>query len=193
MRIRIKTKWSKQEREVSVEDAVSVLAFNAWKIGMQALLEIENENFQVDTQTQRVDIMEEIVSFMIHITDRMVYESIDDEGRAALITLYAQKMSDHVQENARDFKGKGDHRTPFINKLNERMTDYSDTTWKADENIPGFSMGRVFGNHVSHALGPRDQKWALDYIQQVLLPEILTAYKKITRSIGLIETKPENG
>lgn len=42
MRIRIKTKWSKQEREVSVEDSVSVLAFNAWKIGMQVLLEIEN-------------------------------------------------------------------------------------------------------------------------------------------------------
>ena len=50
MRIRIKTKWSKEEREVSLEDAVSVLAFNSWKIGMQTLLEIENEDFQIDTQ-----------------------------------------------------------------------------------------------------------------------------------------------
>ena len=36
MRIRLKTKWNNQTREVSLTDTVSVLAFNAWKIGMQA-------------------------------------------------------------------------------------------------------------------------------------------------------------
>ena len=40
---------------MSVEDAVSVLAFNSWKIGMQTLLEIENNEFQTDTQQQRIE------------------------------------------------------------------------------------------------------------------------------------------
>lgn len=186
MRIRIKTQWSKQEREVSLEDSVGVLAFNAWKIGMQALLEIENENFQIDTQVQRMDVIEEVVIGMIHMLDRMVYETLDDNDRTALITLYAKKMSDHVQENARDFKGKGDHRTPFIKKLNERMNDFSETTWKQDENLPGFTMGRVFGNNIAEALGPKDRQWALDYIQQILLPDLLTTYKRTIASIGLI-------
>ena len=65
MRIRIKTKWSKEEREVSVEDAVSVLAFNSWKIGMKTLLEIENEDFQIDTQQQRIEVLEEVMAFMV--------------------------------------------------------------------------------------------------------------------------------
>lgn len=71
MRIRLNTKWNKQQREVSLEDTVSVLAFNAWKVGMKTLLEIENENFQTDTQMQRIAVMEEIMAFMIHILDRI--------------------------------------------------------------------------------------------------------------------------
>jgi hypothetical protein len=189
MRIRIKTKWSKYERDVSVEDAVSVLAFNAWKIGMQVLLEIENEDFQVDTQQQRIAIMEEIMVFMVHTLDRMVYETIDDEDRTTLISLYAKKLADHVQDNARDFSGAGDYRTPFISKLNERMQDYAECTWKDESNAPSFSMGRVFGNHTANALGTRDQKWALDYIQQVLMPDFMKTYKNIIKRVGLIENK----
>ncbi len=190
MRIRIKTKWSKYEREISVEDSVGILAFNAWKIGMQVLLEIENENFQVDTQVQRIEVMEEIMAFMIHTVDRMVYETIDDEGRAALVTIYAKKLADHIQDNARDFSGPGDYRTPFIDKLNLRMQDYAETSWKSETNEPGFNMGRVFANHIAETLGPKDRKWALDYIQQVLTPDFMITYKKTIKSIGLIEEKP---
>ena len=106
MRIRIKTKWSKEERDVSVEDAVSVLAFNSWKIGMQTLLEIENEYFQIDTQQQRIEVIEEVMAFMIQALDRIVHETIKDEDRAALISMYAKKIADHVQDNAHDFSGK---------------------------------------------------------------------------------------
>lgn len=189
MRIRIKTRWSKQERDVSVEDSVSVLAFNAWKIGMQVLLEIENENFQVDTQMQRIAVMEEIMAFLVHCVDRMVYDTIDNEDRTTLITMYAKKLADHVHDNARDF-AEGDHRTPFIEKLNLRMADYADTTWDDETDMPGFSMGRVFANHVAEALGPRDRQWVLDYIQQVLMPDFMTTYKRTIKSVGLIEDKP---
>ena len=191
VRIRIKTKWSKQEREVSVEDSVSVLAFNAWKIGMQVLLEIENEDFQVDTQMQRIDIIEEVMAFMIHTLDRMVYESIDDDDRGILVIMYAKKIADHVQDNARDFGGPADYRTPFIKKVNQRMEDYADCTWNNDTHTAGFSMARVFASHTANALGSRDQKWALDYIQQVLMPDFMTTYKKTIRSIGLIDIEPE--
>lgn len=191
MRIRIKTKWSKQEREVSVEDSVGVLAFNAWKIGMQTLLEIENENFQVDTQMQRIRIIEEIMAFLVHAIDRMVYDVIDEADRGALITLYAKKLADHVHENARDFEPNVDHRAPFIEKLNERMADYADTMWDDQRDVPGFNMGRVFANHVTEALGPRDQQWALDFVQQVLLPDVMQTYKRAVKQTGLIEENPD--
>lgn len=189
MRIRIKTKWSNKVREVSVEETVSVLAFNCWKIGMQTLLEIENENFQIDTQQQRIAIIEEVVAFLIHSLDRMVHNTIDDEDRATLIQLYAQKMADHVQDNARDFSGNGDYRTPFYEKLNRRFVGYANTKWDEEKNQAGFSMGREFANNITNTLGARDQKWALDYLQQVLLPDFFALYIKTVKSVGLIEDK----
>lgn len=189
MRIRIKTKWSQKEREVSVEETVGILAFNCWKISMQTLLEIENENFQVDSQQQRIAIIEEIVAFLIHSLDRMTVDTMDTEGRDALIQLYAQKMADHVQDNARDASGPGDYRAPFYEKLNIRFAGYADTKWDGETDQAGFSMGREFGTNVADALGARDKKWALDYLQQVLLPEFFTLYKRTVRSVGLIEDK----
>lgn len=187
MRIRMKTKWNKQEREVSLEDTVSVLAFNAWKIGMQTLLEIEHENFQTDTQMQRVAVMEEIMAFMVHVLDRISHDIMNDEDRAQLVSTFAVKLSDHIQDNARDFSGPGDYRNPFINKLNERMEDYSQTTWGKVGQEPGFSMSLAFGNFIADSLGPRDRKWVLDYIQRVLMPEMLETYKKILGRLGFLE------
>ena len=187
MRIRIKTKWSKEEREVSVEDAVSVLAFNSWKIGMKTLLEIENEDFQIDTQQQRIEVLEEVMAFMVQSLDRIVHETLSDEDRGILISMYAKKVADHVQDNARDFSGPGDYRTPFIDKLNQRFEGYSITKWNDEKDEPSFSMGREFGTNISNVLGPKDRKWALDYIQQVLMPEFYALFKKTIRSVGLVE------
>lgn len=189
MKIRIKTRWSKQDREVSMEDSVSVLAFNSWKIGMQTLLEIENQNFDVNTQMQRIRILEEISAFMIQAVDRMIYGTTSDKDRTETINYYAKKMADHVHENARDFGDLDDYRSPFIHKLNERFPGYSETRWDEEKDMPGFSMSREFANNVAEALGERDRQWALDYLQQVLLPDFFPLFKKTIKSIGLIEDK----
>lgn len=186
MRLRLKTKWNKQTREVSLDDTVSVLAFNAWKIGMQTLLEIENENFQTDTQMQRVAVMEEIMAFMIHMLDRIAYDIVDEADRQQLVSTYAVKLADHIQDNARDFSGPGDYRNPFIDKLNARMADYAETSWGKVAQEPGFSMSLAFGNFIADALGPRDKKWVLDYIQRVLMPEMLDPYKKVLGRLGFL-------
>ena len=194
MRIRIKTRWSKENREISVEDSISVLAFNSWKIGMQVLLEIENQDFEIDRQMQRIHVIEEISAFMIQSVDRMIHGTTSDEDRAHIITYYAKKMADHVHENARDFGELDDYRSPFIHKLNDRFPAYAETKWDEEADEPGFSMSREFATNVAAVLGDRDRKWALDYIQQVLLPDFFPVFKRTIKSIGLIEDKkmPEN-
>ncbi len=188
MRIRLKTKWNRQEREISLDDTVSVLAFNAWKIGMQTLLEIENENFQTDTQMQRIEVMEEIMAFKVHLLDRIAYDLMVEDERAQLISTFALKLADHIQDNAGSFSGPGDYRNPFINKLNARMADYAETSWSKVGQEPAFSMSLTFGNFIADALGPRDRRWVTDYIQQVLLPEMLGAYKKVLGRLGFLES-----
>lgn len=189
MRIRLNTKWNNQQREVSLEETVSVLAFNAWKIGMKALLEIENEHFQTDTQMQRLAIMQELMAFLIHMLDRMAHEVLNAEDRNTLINTYALKLADYVQDNARDFAGKGDYRSPFIDKLNDRLDTYAQTTWNAIAQEPGFSMSLTFAATISESLGPRDKQWALDYIQRVLMPELLAPYKRVIARLGLVENR----
>ncbi|HPY41588.1 MAG TPA: hypothetical protein PLM98_13780 [Thiolinea sp.] len=188
MRIRLKTKWNNQTREVSLEDTVSVLAFNAWKIGMQALVEIENQNFQTDTQMQRVAVMEENMAFLVHVLDRIAFSQLDEDDRSQLLSSFALKLADHIQDNARDFAGAGDYRNPFINKLNERLADYSESSWDQITQQPGFSMGLNFGQHIAASLGPRDQQWVLDYIQRTLMPEMLEPYKRVLVRLGLLTT-----
>jgi len=48
-------------------------------------------------------------------------------------------------------------------------------------------MGLEFGINISDVLGPKDKKWALDYIQQVLMPEFYSLFKKTVKSVGLID------
>lgn len=187
MRIRLKTQWNRQEREVSLEDTVSILAFNAWKIGMQLLLEIENENFQTDTQMHRVAIMEEIMAFHVHILDRISYDLTSEEERSQLISTFALKLADHIQDNASHIAGPGDYRNPFINKLNARMADYAETRWSKVGQEPAFSMSLSFGNFIADALGPRDRRWVTDYVQQILVPEMLGTYKKVLGRLGFLE------
>ncbi|HPQ96417.1 MAG: hypothetical protein KDI44_10190 [Thiothrix sp.] len=185
MRIRLKARWHRQEREVSLEDTAGVLAFNAWKIGMHTLLEIENQNFQTDTQMQRLAVLEEIMAFLVHVLDRHVHELLDEPDRERLLNACALKLADQVQDNSRDFAGPGDYRTPFIDRLNQRLTDYAETRWDSVKQEPGFSMSRVFGNTVAESLGPRDRQWVLDYIQRVLVPEMLEPYDRVLARLGL--------
>ena len=193
MKIRIKTRWSKENREVSMEDSVSVLAFNSWKIVMQTLLVMENQDFDINSQMQRIHILEEISAFMIQAVDRMIHGTTSDEDREATINYYAKKMADHVHENARDFGGLDDYRSPFIQKLNERFPVYSETRWDEDKDEPSFSMSREFASNVAAALGDRDKQWALDYLQQVLLPDFFPVFRRTIKSIGLIEDKTMPG
>ena len=124
---------------------------------------------------------------MIQSLDRIVYTSMNQDDRQAMISLYGAKVADHVQDNARDFSGPDDYRTPFIDKLNQRFVDYAETSWDEENHLPGFSMGREFGVNITKVLGPKDQQWALDYIQQVLMPDFFILFKKTIKSIGLIE------
>jgi len=104
---------------------------------MQTLLEIENDEFQTDTQQQRIEAIEEIMALMVQSLDRIVFSTINDEDHGVLISMYAKKVADHAQDNARDFSGPGDYRTPFIEKLNQRFIGYSETKWDEEKDEAG--------------------------------------------------------
>ncbi len=177
MGIRVKSRWANADRKHSPLEAAGALAFIAWRIGSNTVLNLENENFETDTQTQRLTIISEVMAFLVHVTDRWVSETMDQEQRQRFITHYALKLADHMQTNMADFEGKGkDFRGPFIDVLNERMADYAEFSFNEGE--PGYSLKRYLGDKVTACMGPRDQKWVTDQIMEIEVPEMLKALKK---------------
>jgi len=100
--VRIRSKWSAKNRDRSPEEIAGVVAFIAWRICTQAVLELENNGFQTDTQVQRLAIIWEFAAFLIHVTDRMMYEKMDEEERAVFISgslSYSCYRSHDVRED----------------------------------------------------------------------------------------------
>jgi len=175
--VRIRSRWKDKGRERSLEDVAGALAFIEWRIAGGALLNLENEGFQTDTQLQRLEVLEELCSFLVHVTDRLVHESLDDEGRQRFIIALALKLADTYHDNRVDAQGRGqDFRQPFIDKLNVRMGDYAD--FRFDDGEPGYAFKRYLGECVTNSMGPKDRKWISDQVMEIEVPEMLKTLKK---------------
>jgi len=175
--VRIRSRWKDKGRERSLEDVAGALAFIEWRIAGGALLNLENEGFPTDPQLQRLEVLEELCSFLVHVTDRLVHESLDDEGRQRFIIALALKLADTYHDNRVDAQGRGqDFRQPFIDKLNVRMGDYAD--FRFDDGEPGYAFKRYLGECVTNSMGPKDRKWISDQVMEIEVPEMLKTLKK---------------
>lgn len=177
MAIRVKSRWANKDRKHSPGEAASALAFIAWRIAGNSVLNLENEGFQTDTNVQRLRVMSEILAFLVHITDRWVADAMDEEQRRVFITAYALKLADYMQENMDDLAGADkDYRTVFIEVLNERMADYAEFSFT--DNEPGYAFKRYLGEKVTDSMGPKDRKWISDQVMEIEVPEMLRSLKK---------------
>jgi hypothetical protein len=175
--VRIRSRWKDKGKKRSLEDVAGALAFIQWRVAGAALLHLENEGFQTDSQSQRLDVLEEFCAFLIHIADRLVHETMSDEQRQRFIIALALKMADTYHDNRVDAEGRGqDFRQPFIDTLNHRMADYADFRFEGGE--PGYAFKRYLGERVTNSMGPRDRKWISDQVMEIEIPEMLKTLKK---------------
>ena len=175
--MRIRTKWNEKNRDRTPEEIAGVVAFIAWRISAQAVLDLENNDFQTDTQVQRLAIIWEFAAFLIHITDRMMYERMDEEERAQFITAMAKAMAKTMQENMEDFLGSGDYRPELIQTLNLRMNEYSQFNY-SEESGPSFPMLRDFGENITAVMGERQKKWVTTQVIDIEAPDAIKTLKR---------------
>lgn len=175
--MRIRSRWNDKKKERSPEEIAGALAFIEWRIAGNALLNLENEGFQTDTQMQRLDVLQEFCAFLIHVTDRRVHATMPDEDRRRFIVALALKLADTYHDNRVDAEGRGqDFRKPFIDLLNTRMADYADFRFEGDG--PGYAFKRYLGECVTNSMGPRDSKWISDQVMEIEIPAMLKTLDK---------------
>jgi hypothetical protein len=160
-------------------------AFILWRIAQQGLLNLENEGFQTDTRSQRLDVMSEFVAFLVHLADRLKAGQLELDERTEFITSLARHLADNMQENRTEAQGRGDYRKALINLLNERAADYAEFSMPDGE--PGYAMRRYFGENVRAVMGEKDNQWITDQVMDVEVPEALPPLKKALRELFSVE------
>ena len=182
---RVKARWNLKDRTRSPEEIASAVAANIWRIAGQALLNLENEGFETISRSQRLDVIAEFVAFLLHITDRLVYDSLDQKIRGNFINVLACRLTDIMQDNRLDADGQGEYGHAFIEFLNNRGGDYSECRFSKEEG-PGFSLRRTLGEYVRSQMGAKDNKWIPDYVMDVEIPKAMSSLQSILS--GLLDS-----
>jgi hypothetical protein len=181
--VRVKSKWSNKGKERTLFETGGATAFILWRIAQQGLLNLENEGFQTDTRSQRMDVIAEFLAFLVHLTDRNKAEALDTKERQEFISSLAKHLANTMQENRADVEGSGDYRGPLIALLNERSASYAECPMPDGE--PGYAMKRYLGECISAVMGEKDNKWITDQVMEIEVPEAIKPLNKALRELFL--------
>jgi len=176
--MRMKSKWGKNGKQRSVADNASAAAFISWRIAQDALLDLENEDYQTDSLSQRMAVVVEFVIFLAHLADRITFERMSAEEREAFVTTMVQHLARTYQASMEDIDGIKDYKKDFIDLVNARMSDYSEMPYDEDE--PSFTMRRYLGSKVQEVMGERHNKWIETQVLEINAPE---AVKHLNKAI----------
>jgi len=175
---RLKRGWSDKGRERSLEDIGGAISFNIWQISGQGVLDLENEGFQTDTHAQRLDVISEFSSYLLQVTDRMVYDSFDQDSRVKLINAAGLHLAGVVQDNRQAANGIGDYADIYLKLVNRRIGEYSKCRFDMDDG-PSFVFLRLLGDYVTESMGERDAKWITGYIIDIIGRQMFSSLKRI--------------
>jgi len=180
MALRIKSHWNYDEAERSLPEIASALAFIAWRISLDKAVNLHCERFVYESDGQRLAVIREYLIFLIQIADRQAAEMMDEQDRRTLITAFAKKVIEHVQDNSQDLLGPGNYGDPFIKLLNMRSGEYAE--FQLADDGPSYALLRHLGFEVQALMGEgQENRWVID---QVMDKDGYEAYKHFARAFG---------
>jgi len=141
------------------------------------VLNLENHDYQTDTQQQRLDIIAEVLVFTLHLIDRMTITRFSDEERQRFMGELGQKSAKHMHDNRCDIEGSGEYRSAFIELLNQRLAEYAEFDYDEQEG-PGFGMKRYFGEFVAQHMGEKNRQWVSGQMSEIEVRDIMATLKK---------------
>ncbi len=176
--MRMKSKWGKRGKTRTVADNASAAAFIAWRIAQDCLLDLENEQYQTDSLSQRMDVVVEFVIFLAHLADRITYERMSAEEREEFVITMVKHLARTHQSSMEEINGVKDYKEDFINLVNDRMSDYADMPY--DDGEPSFVMRRYLGTKVQAVMGEHHNKWIETQVLEINAPN---AIKQLNKAI----------
>ena len=177
----VKTRWRNKQGPRTLDDQAGVIGANLWKIALAIYKHLEKDGFKFGSDRQVTLILTELIAFLLQMTDRLVHGKLSDADRATLVTAVAGHLAKTMENNQHDLFGPGDYRTPFIAALTARARDYAE--FEYTENGPGYACQRYLGEKVSDAMATSDNKWVIEQMVDVELPEMMRLTKKLAGDV----------
>jgi len=178
MALRIKSHWNNDEAERSLSEIATALAFIAWRISVEKAVNLHCERFVYESDEQRLAVIREYLIFLIQIADRLAAAMMEEQDRRTLITAFAKKVVEHVQDNSQDLLGPGNYGSPFIELLNARSGEYAE--FQLAEDGPSYPFLRHLGFEIQGLMGEgQENRWVID---QVMDKDGYEAYKHFARA-----------
>lgn len=176
MGVVVKSKWRKRGPR-TLEDRAGVIGFNIWKIAQETFRHMEKEGFRFGSDRQVIDVISEMLAFLVQIVDRTVYGQVSEEDRATLINAVGRHLAQTMENNLLDLFGPGDYRAAFIRTLNERFGDYAECAWTAQG--PSYEFLRLLGEKVSDAMAVTDNRWVIEHVMEIESPDMIKPLRKV--------------
>jgi hypothetical protein len=165
-----------------LEEIAGAIAFIAWKIALDKAINLHGENFVYHSDRQRVDVITEYLCFQVQLVDRITFTTLDAEGRRTLITRLALRLGAYLQDNGEELFGPGDYRGAFIERLNQRATEYAELGYTDDG--PSYPFLRLLGYEIQGIMGREEgNRWVIDQVMDRDGPEVHDQLKRAVRDL----------
>ena len=174
---RTRNKWKNSDKPKSIEDNATALGYIIWQLALNAAKNLHMQDFRYDDDRQRFGVIEEYAAFLVHVSDRIVFEQLETEERNQFVSGVAAAAARHVHRNKQEVLGGSDYRGPFLDMLNQRSQEYAACPFAEDQ--PGYSMLRALGSHILDIMGTdQTNKWVVDQVMEIDAPEICGQLRK---------------
>jgi hypothetical protein len=180
--LRIKSHWHDDDAERSLDEIASALAYISWRMAKDKAINLHGQDYVYESDEQRFEVIVEYLIFQLQIIDRLALTELqlEDEDRQKLVVTVAKHLAGHLHDNSIDIFGPGDYVGPFIGKLNQRASEYSEFSYTADG--PSYPFMRHLGYEIQQLMGEtQENRWVID---QVMDRDGVEIDRELRRSIS---------
>ncbi len=181
MALRIKSKWFQRDTAKTPQQTASVMAFITWRVVQHMLKHMRTANFSIDVGAPYFAFTREALVFLTIVLDRMAYARMGAHDRVEFVSALVRRVAEILQENEDTFLGpppdeEATHFERFIDLFNGLSELYADFGF--DETGPDFAFVRYFGHRIEALMPEKDQRWVIDQIMGVEVPEAVAMLQR---------------
>lgn len=191
MALRIKSQWFRDGAPRSAAETASVLAFIVWRVTQNMVKQMRDAGFDIPVGAAYFGFMREVLVALALAVDRMAFDRLGPEVREEFTSAMVRRLGDTLEESELEWLGPppaGQERwaDQFIEQCNRLGQEYGEFGHTAEG--PNFGFVRLLGSRVEAIMPAKDQRWVMDQLMAIEIPEALAMVKK--GFDGALDTTP---